>query len=141
MSRVAKGGERSLETAAAQQVKGDVLRAIGGPRLPEAEAASAACLASRERALGPQHPDTAIALLGEPSLFSHTRDCEGTLSLNHSSKMAQSCMRPAAQGSLIGQRQSCRACTSRSMLFVCVQPSVYALGICSDQDYMQAWVR
>ncbi len=65
MSRVAKGGERSLETAAAQQVKGDVLKAIGGPRLPEADAASTACLASRERALGPQHPDTAIALLGE----------------------------------------------------------------------------
>ena len=65
MSRVAKGGKGSLEIAAAQQVKGDVLKAIGGPRLPEADAAFNACLASRERALGPQHPDTAIALLGE----------------------------------------------------------------------------
>ena len=62
--RVAKGGEGSLETAAAQQVRGAILRAIGGPRLMEAEAAYAACLASREQALGQQHPDTAIAMLG-----------------------------------------------------------------------------
>ncbi|CAL5227758.1 g10777 [Coccomyxa viridis] len=62
--RIAKGGEGSLETAAAQQVKGAVLKAIGEPRLKEAEAAYAACLASREQKLGQQHPDTAIAMLG-----------------------------------------------------------------------------
>ena len=64
LRRVAKGGEESLETAAAQQVKGEILKAIGGPRLKEAESAYAACLASREQALGQQHPDTAIAMLG-----------------------------------------------------------------------------
>ena len=64
LCRLAKGGEGSLETAAAQQVKAEVLKAIGGPRLKEAEAAAAACLASREQALGQQHPDTAIAMLG-----------------------------------------------------------------------------
>ncbi len=64
LCRIAKGGEGSLETAAAQQVKGAVLKAIGEPRLNEAEAAYAACLASREQALGQQHPETAIAMLG-----------------------------------------------------------------------------
>ncbi len=37
---------------------------MGGERLQEAAAAHAACLAAREHALGPQHPDTAVAMLG-----------------------------------------------------------------------------
>ena len=73
---MAKGGEGSLETAAAQQARGAALQAMGGERLQEAAAAHAACLAAREHALGPQHPDTAVAMLGMhmsvPSLTTHS---------------------------------------------------------------------
>ena len=62
--RMAKGGEGSLETAAAQQARGVALQGMGGDRLQEAAVAYAACLAAREHALGPQHPDTAVAMLG-----------------------------------------------------------------------------
>ena len=65
---MARGGEGSLETAAAQQARGAALQGIGGERLGEAAAAYAACLAAREHALGPQHPDTAIAMLGVPTI-------------------------------------------------------------------------
>jgi hypothetical protein len=62
--RFAKAGEGSLETAAVQHLLGQALKALGGDRLQDATAAFAACLATRERILGPQHPDTAAALLG-----------------------------------------------------------------------------
>ena len=63
--RIARGGKGSLETAAAQQARGAALQGMGGERLQEAAAAHAACLAAREHALGPQHPETAIAMLGK----------------------------------------------------------------------------
>lgn len=47
-----------------QHLLGQALKALGGDRLQDAAAAFAACLATREQAVGPQHPDTAAALLG-----------------------------------------------------------------------------
>lgn len=48
-----------------------MLKALGDSRLQEAATAYAACLATREQALGQQHPDTAIALLGGPLFVQH----------------------------------------------------------------------
>ena len=62
--RVAEAGEGSLEAAAVQHLLGQALKALGQDRLQDAAVAFAACLATREQILGPQHPDTAAALLG-----------------------------------------------------------------------------
>ena len=67
--RVAKAGEGSLETAAVQHLLGQALKSLGGDRLQDAATAFAACLATREQILGPQHPDTAAALLGARPSF------------------------------------------------------------------------